>query len=86
MRTNAASNRDAAVGPAAPLIDSGSGGESDSSGGVAPDPNAVKEGLITSDDTGELGCAECGRSVGQLDRLVLRDLIAMVSRVPPRTG
>jgi hypothetical protein len=29
-------------------------------------------GVITSDDTGELRCAECGRSVGQMDRLVLR--------------
>ena len=43
-------------------------------------------GLITSDDTGELRCSECGRSVGQLDRLVLRNLIAMLSRLPSRTG
>ena len=43
-------------------------------------------GVITSDDTGELRCAECGQSVGQLDRLVLRDLIAILSRVPSRTG
>jgi hypothetical protein len=43
-------------------------------------------GVITSDDTGELRCAECGQSVGQLDRLVLRDLIAILSRIPSRTG
>ena len=42
-------------------------------------------GLITSDDTGELRCAECGQSVGQLDRLVLRNLIDMLSKVPTRT-
>ena len=42
LLTGTASN-DAAVGPAAPLVDSGAGSESDSSGGVAPDPNAVKE-------------------------------------------
>ena len=42
--------------------------------------------MITSDDTGELRCAECGQSVGQLDRLVLRDLIALLSRVPSHAG
>jgi hypothetical protein len=36
---------------------------------------------MASDDTGELRCAECGQSVGQLDRLVLRYLIAIVFRV-----
>lgn len=41
-------------------------------------------GVITSDDTGQLRCAECGHSVGQLDGLVLRDLIAMLSRVSSR--
>jgi hypothetical protein len=38
-------------------------------------------GVITSDDTGQVRCAECGNSVGQLDRLVPRDLIGMLSRV-----
>ena len=42
-------------------------------------------GVITSDDTGQLRCAECGNSVGQLDRLVLRDLIGMLSRVSSST-
>jgi hypothetical protein len=42
-------------------------------------------GVITSDDMGELRCSECGRSVGRLDRLVLREIIAMLSQVPPRT-
>jgi hypothetical protein len=39
-------------------------------------------GVITSGGTGELRCAECGQSVGQLDRLVLQDLIAMLSAMP----
>ena len=88
LLTGTASN-DAAVGPAAPLIDSGSGGESDSSGGVAPDPNAVKEGLITSDDTGGTD-SDSGADVSEATRdiittasatIVVRDISAAAAMI-----
>ena len=88
LLTGTASN-DAAVGPAAPLIDSGSGGESDSSGGVAPDPNAVKEGLITSDDTGGAD-SDSGADVSEATRdiittasatIVVRDISAAAAMI-----
>ena len=40
-------------------------------------------GMILSDDTGELRCAECGQSVGKVDSLVLRDLISLLSEPSP---
>jgi uncharacterized protein DUF4349 len=88
LLTGTASN-DAAVGPAAPLVDSGSGGESDSSGGVAPDPNAVKEGLITSDDTGGTD-SDSGADVSEATRdiittasatIVVRDISAAAAMI-----
>jgi hypothetical protein len=88
LLTGTASN-DAAVGPAAPLVDSGSGGESDSSGGVAPDPNAVKEGLITSDDTGGAD-SDSGADVSEATRdiittasatIVVRDISAAAAMI-----
>jgi hypothetical protein len=38
-------------------------------------------GVITSDDTGKLRCAECGRQVGQLEPAVLADLLGLLK--PP---
>ena len=76
LLTGTASN-DAAVGPAAPLVDSGTGGESDSSVGVAPDENAVKEGLITSDDAGAADSVS-GADVGEPTRDIITTASATI--------
>ena len=76
LLTGTASN-DAAVGPAAPLVDPGAGSETDSSGGVAPDPNAVKEGLITSDDSGAAGSAR-GADGGEATRDIITTASATI--------
>ena len=77
LLTGTASN-DAAVGPAAPLVDSGDGGESDSSGGVAPDPNAVKEeGLVAPDDAGAADSVT-GADVGEPTRDIITTASATI--------
>ena len=85
--TGTASN-DAAVGPAAPLVDSGDGGESDSSGGVAPDPNAVKEeGLVAPDDAGAADSvtgADVGEPTATSSRPRQPPSWSATSRRPPR--
>jgi hypothetical protein len=77
LLTGTASN-DAAVGPAAPLVDSGDGGESDSSGRVAPDPNALKEeGLVAPDDAGAADSVT-GADVGEPTRDIITTASATI--------
>ena len=39
-------------------------------------------GVITSDPSGTLMCAECARDVGQVDSVLLSQIIAMLAKVP----
>lgn len=43
-------------------------------------------GLVLSDPSGQLNCDECGADLGRIDSVLLSEIIAILTKVPPTSS